>query len=201
MSELIAVSIHRATGISGVTTAGANIAALDLPGIRVLPLIVGPASQVGTAASAANLVPDILSGWHVASWPDDSSPLDAMLIIRNALISLGARIVLPHDSVLLRRGRLARSRGSRRGALRDVAPQQRMRWRRCSTQRLSTCRLMGRRIDTTYLTAARALRRSIGPAGGLIFTSAHRSLRAAAGMGSEYPDVTTSVCWQVRTSP
>ena len=100
MSELIAVSIHRATGISGVTTAGANIAALDLPGIRVLPLIVGPASQVGTAASAANLVPDILSGWHVASWPDDSSPLDAMLIIRNALISLGARIVLPHDSVL-----------------------------------------------------------------------------------------------------
>ena len=98
MNDLpVAVSIHRALGVSGVTVAGARLAALhDLP-CRVVPLIVGPdVSDQDVHDSALGQTPDLC----VASWPADASVVQQALAIREALLTLNATLVLPHDCTI-----------------------------------------------------------------------------------------------------
>lgn len=91
------VSVHQATTPSGVTSAGAALASMCLPGYCVIPLAVGPQSRLGSAdAHPLASVPGAL----LATWPDDASPLQAMLSIRAALLKAQAGIVLPHDCTL-----------------------------------------------------------------------------------------------------
>jgi glycosyltransferase involved in cell wall biosynthesis len=90
----VAVSIHQALGVSGVTVAGARLAALhDLP-CRVVPLIVGPdVSDQAVHDSALGQTPDLC----IASWPSGASVVQQALTIREALLTLNATLVLPHD--------------------------------------------------------------------------------------------------------
>ncbi|MEI7657042.1 MAG: glycosyltransferase family 4 protein [Phycisphaerae bacterium] len=105
----VAVSIHQALGVSGVTVAGARIAAMhDLP-CRVVPLVVGPeVSDQAVNDSALGGVSDLC----IASWPANASVVQQVLTIREAIITLGAALVLPHDCVL---GAIAAATLSRRG--------------------------------------------------------------------------------------
>ncbi|MEY3231261.1 MAG: hypothetical protein RL689_1350 [Planctomycetota bacterium] len=95
MNDLpIAVSIHQALGVSGVTVAGARLAALDDLPCRVVPLVVG--SDVADQAvhdSALGDVPDLC----IASWPANATVVQQVLTIREALLTLNATLVLPHD--------------------------------------------------------------------------------------------------------
>ena len=98
MNDLpIAVSIHQALGVSGVTVAGARLAALDDLPCRVVPLVVGPdVSDQAVHDSALGDVPDLC----IASWPANATVVQQVLTIREALLTLNATLVLPHDCTL-----------------------------------------------------------------------------------------------------
>lgn len=105
----VAVSIHQALGVSGVTVAGARLAAMrDLP-CRVVPLVVGPdISDQAVHESALGDTPDVC----IASWPASASIVQQALTIREALLTLDAKLVLPHDCTL---GAVAAATLSHRG--------------------------------------------------------------------------------------
>ena len=95
MNDLpLAVSIHQALGVSGVTVAGARLAAMsDLP-CRVVPLVVGAdVSDQAVHDSALGETPDLC----IASWPAGATVVQQALTIREALLTLNATLVLPHD--------------------------------------------------------------------------------------------------------
>jgi glycosyltransferase involved in cell wall biosynthesis len=93
---VIAVSIHQALGISGVTVAGARLASLKDLSAQVVPLVVGQDvtdQQVGE--SSLGPVDDVC----IASWPAGADPVQQVLTIREAIRTLDASVVCPHDCI------------------------------------------------------------------------------------------------------
>lgn len=110
MSERpVAISVHQALGVSGVTVAGARLAAMHELPCRVVPLVVGPEiTDEAVNASALGDVPDVC----IASWPANASVVQQVMTIREAMLALNATLVLPHDCTL---GAIAAATLSHRG--------------------------------------------------------------------------------------
>jgi len=93
---VIAISIHQALGISGVTVAGARLASLDGLSAKVVPLVVGcdlSDDQVGE--SQLGQLDDVC----IASWPTGADLIQQVMTIREAIITLNASVVCPHDCI------------------------------------------------------------------------------------------------------
>jgi len=96
MSQPIVASIHQAMGISGVSVAGERLAALSELGASWEPLLVGPdVSDDQVDRSALGGCDEL----HIASWPSGSDVIQRIMTIREAIKSMGASVVAPHDCI------------------------------------------------------------------------------------------------------
>ncbi len=90
----VAVGLHRAHRVSGVTVSGSRLA--RLPSCPVTPMIVG----AGVTIDDANATPLAgAPGLSLCAWSEGADPAAQVSALRSALLHAGARVVLPNDLV------------------------------------------------------------------------------------------------------
>lgn len=88
------VALHRPHSVSGVRVAGARLARLSDPHIPWRPLVIGAeVTPSRVAASALHGAP----GLDLLSWGAGLDPARQVLLVRDRLRELGARVIVPND--------------------------------------------------------------------------------------------------------
>lgn len=88
------VSLHSPAKVSGISTAGARLSRLPPPHEPWTPLLIGRAL---TDAIVRDTPLHEAPGLSLCAWPADMSPVGQVLLVRERLRELGARVVIPND--------------------------------------------------------------------------------------------------------
>lgn len=96
IADPVVVAVYGPQAVSGVASAGASAGAFGSHHVAWRPLIVGEESEVACARVGCSPIVEA-PGATFACWPSDAQAVEQVRIVRDALRSLNADVVVPND--------------------------------------------------------------------------------------------------------